>query len=126
MENLSFLRGLRLRNQDLFYLEQWIAFLLGLLCLGVSAWAGFSGFGEPASVHHSWFSENAFNRMKYSLAMAVALLGTALVRFAFYKLCRTKGAAPVRGQRRLAKKDPKDDAGAGSTLLESATHKRRG
>ena len=125
MKVIPFARAFRPSYQDLFYLEQWIAFAIGLLGLAASAWAAYSGFRGAAGLNQSWFPENELNGIECLLAIAVALIGTALVRFAFHRPRQTKIAAPPRGQRHFWKRDRKLDTD-GSTLLEFAAHKRRG
>jgi hypothetical protein len=124
MDILPHQRSPRFRNQQLFYLEQWIALLIGIVCLAVSAWAAFSGFQGPASVHYSWISESALPYMKYSLSTAVALIGTTLVRFAFYKRSPPNPAVPAGAQRPAPEEHTKGDPGAGSNLLKSVAVRR--
>ena len=76
-------------------------------------------------MHHSRFSERASTQIGNWLAIAVAIIGTVLVRFAFHQPERTNGAAPVGGLRSFWKKDRKRDLDA-SSLVDFATHKRMG
>jgi formate hydrogenlyase subunit 3/multisubunit Na+/H+ antiporter MnhD subunit len=119
MKLLPFPHSPRLSKQEFFFLEQWAALLIAIACLSVSAWAGFSGFRASASVLHSWLSASAVGTMKCWLTIGVALIGTILVRFAFYKPRRTTPAAPPYENRRLPQEDTHRESSAGPNLAKS-------
>ena len=76
---------LHFSNRDFFYLEQWTAFLIGIACLGVSLWAVFHADIAFSCAHPSRFAESVLPTLGWLLTIAVAIIGTSLVRFAFYK-----------------------------------------
>jgi hypothetical protein len=76
---------LHFSNQELFYLEQWTAFLTGVACLGVSLWAVFHSDIAFSGAHPSRFAESVLPTLGWLLTIAVAVIGTSLVRFALYK-----------------------------------------
>jgi hypothetical protein len=76
-------RTLLLSDLQLLAVEQWMALSIGLLCLGVAVWAGSTGSAAFSSEDHSRFAKDARNALGWSLTILVAMLGIALLRFAF-------------------------------------------
>jgi hypothetical protein len=80
----------RKRHQDftsglLFLMEQWIALLVGVACLGVFLWAALDGH-KAFSIHHSsHFSPMTLVSTGWLLTIFVGLSGVTLTRFAFYR-----------------------------------------
>ncbi len=73
-------------NLQSFYIEQWAAMLIGMICLGAAVWGMFQGPLSVSIAQRVVFSDGAvFIHLRWFLSIAVTLTGVSLLRFAFSK-----------------------------------------